>query len=239
MSDALIDGRRPVRQPSRTRTPAPSVRQPQFGEPGAQPCARCGRQHGRGAVRSGRGPAVGHRRRRNGSRAWHRRLPPSPWPRSQEQNWVQLTQSQFDPIRIDERLWIVPSWHDAPDPDAINIDSRPGHGLRHRLASHHAALPAVAVRSHVQPAAIRVLDYGTGSGILRHRRRQARRRQGGRRRYRRQRRSMAAHDNASTQRGQSQPAALPRSARRAVRPRRRQHPRPTRCACWRRCWRRA
>ena len=26
-----------------------------------------------------------------------------------EQNWVQLTQSQFDPIRISERLWIVPS----------------------------------------------------------------------------------------------------------------------------------
>src|SRR5512143_2476655 len=39
----------------------------------------------------------------------------------QEQNWVQLTQSQFEPIRIDERLWIVPSWHDAPDPGAINI----------------------------------------------------------------------------------------------------------------------
>ena len=28
-----------------------------------------------------------------------------------EQNWVQLTQSQFEPIRINERLWIVPSWH--------------------------------------------------------------------------------------------------------------------------------
>jgi ribosomal protein L11 methyltransferase len=33
-----------------------------------------------------------------------------------EQDWVRLTQSQFDPIRIDDRLWIVPSWHAAPDP---------------------------------------------------------------------------------------------------------------------------
>jgi len=38
-----------------------------------------------------------------------------------EQNWVQLTQSQFDPIRVSERLWIVPSWHEAPDPAAINL----------------------------------------------------------------------------------------------------------------------
>jgi ribosomal protein L11 methyltransferase len=43
-----------------------------------------------------------------------------------EQNWVQLTQSQFEPIRIDERLWIVPSWHDAPNRDAINIEMDPG-----------------------------------------------------------------------------------------------------------------
>ena len=41
-----------------------------------------------------------------------------------EQNWVQLTQSQFAPIRINERLWIVPSWHVAPDPAAINLDRK-------------------------------------------------------------------------------------------------------------------
>ncbi|MDR3220594.1 MAG: 50S ribosomal protein L11 methyltransferase, partial [Candidatus Accumulibacter sp.] len=34
----------------------------------------------------------------------------------EEQNWVQLTQSQFEPIRVSGRLWIVPSWHTAPDP---------------------------------------------------------------------------------------------------------------------------
>jgi len=34
---------------------------------------------------------------------------------------VRLTQSQFDPIRVNERLWIVPSWHVAPDPGAINL----------------------------------------------------------------------------------------------------------------------
>lgn len=43
-----------------------------------------------------------------------------------EQDWVRLTQSQFDPIHISDRLWIVPSWHDAPDPDAINLVVDPG-----------------------------------------------------------------------------------------------------------------
>jgi len=39
----------------------------------------------------------------------------------EEQNWVQLTQSQFDPIRVSDKLWIVPSWHETPAPDAINL----------------------------------------------------------------------------------------------------------------------
>ena len=37
----------------------------------------------------------------------------------EEQNWVRLTQSQFEPIRVSGRLWIVPSWHTAPDPEEI------------------------------------------------------------------------------------------------------------------------
>lgn len=32
----------------------------------------------------------------------------------EDQDWVRLTQSQFDPIRISDRLWITPSWHEAP-----------------------------------------------------------------------------------------------------------------------------
>src|ERR1051326_5731651 len=31
-----------------------------------------------------------------------------------EQDWVRLTQSQFDPIRISDRLWITPTWHESP-----------------------------------------------------------------------------------------------------------------------------
>ena len=41
-------------------------------------------------------------------------------------DWVRATQSQFDPIRISGRLWIVPSWHVAPDPSAVNLVLDPG-----------------------------------------------------------------------------------------------------------------
>src|SRR4051812_34776354 len=29
-----------------------------------------------------------------------------------EQDWVRLTQSQFEPIHIGKNIWVVPSWHD-------------------------------------------------------------------------------------------------------------------------------
>ena len=31
-----------------------------------------------------------------------------------EQDWVRLTQSQFDPVEITPTFWIVPTWHEPP-----------------------------------------------------------------------------------------------------------------------------
>ena len=38
----------------------------------------------------------------------------------QDQDWVKLTQSQFSPINIQDKLWIIPSWHKIQDNKAIN-----------------------------------------------------------------------------------------------------------------------
>lgn len=81
-----------------------------------------------------------------------------------EQDWVRLTQSQFDPIKISQRLWIIPTWHTAPDPDAINLILDPG--LAFGTGSHpttHLCLQWLERNIHGGEC---LLDYGCGSGIL-------------------------------------------------------------------------
>jgi ribosomal protein L11 methyltransferase len=81
-----------------------------------------------------------------------------------EQDWVRLTQSQFEPIRISARLWIVPSWHIAPDPAAINLELDPG--LAFGTGSHPTTRLCLEwLEQAIQPGTT-LLDYGCGSGIL-------------------------------------------------------------------------
>lgn len=82
----------------------------------------------------------------------------------EEQDWVRLTQSQFNPIQISPRLWIVPTWHHAPDPFAINLILDPG--LAFGTGSHPTTQLCLGwLDQHLQPGD-RVMDYGCGSGIL-------------------------------------------------------------------------
>ncbi len=81
-----------------------------------------------------------------------------------EQDWVRLTQSQFDPIRVNDRLWIVPSWHVAPDPDAINLVLDPG--LAFGTGSHPTTFLCLQWLTETLRGDETVLDYGCGSGIL-------------------------------------------------------------------------
>lgn len=81
-----------------------------------------------------------------------------------EQDWVRLTQSQFEPIPIGERIWVVPSWHDAPDPDALVLELDPG--LAFGTGSHPTTRLCMEwLEQSVKPGQS-VLDYGCGSGIL-------------------------------------------------------------------------
>ncbi|GAB3124779.1 50S ribosomal protein L11 methyltransferase [Bordetella tumbae] len=88
-------------------------------------------------------------------------------------DWVRLTQSQFGPIHIGERIWIVPSWHrddpavseaGAQTDDAIHIELDPG--LAFGTGSHPTTHLCLAWLEAELPAGATVLDYGCGSGIL-------------------------------------------------------------------------
>jgi ribosomal protein L11 methyltransferase len=82
----------------------------------------------------------------------------------EEQDWVRLTQDQFEPIRITDRLWIVPSWHAAPDAKAINLVLDPG--LAFGTGAHPTTFLCLQWLTGTIQGGETLLDYGCGSGIL-------------------------------------------------------------------------
>jgi len=86
-----------------------------------------------------------------------------------DQDWVSMTQNQFDPIAIGERIWIVPSWHQKPTaPEAICLAVDPG--LAFGTGSHPTTRLCLEWLEQYSKNPIcksqSVLDYGCGSGIL-------------------------------------------------------------------------
>jgi len=90
-----------------------------------------------------------------------------------DQDWVRLTQSQFGPIKVGDKIWIVPSWH-AEDPVLPVADSEPGGVVRIQLdpglafgtGSHPTTHLCLEWLASALPRGATVLDYGCGSGIL-------------------------------------------------------------------------
>jgi ribosomal protein L11 methyltransferase len=84
--------------------------------------------------------------------------------RLEDADWVAETQRQFEPIRAGERLWIVPTWHEPPRPDDVNIVLDPGAAFG--TGSHPTTRLCLAWLEKRVRAGDGVLDYGCGSGIL-------------------------------------------------------------------------
>src|SRR3954471_15186167 len=81
-----------------------------------------------------------------------------------DQDWVRLTQSQFEPVQITPTFWIVPTWHEPPAAaqQVIRLDP----GLAFGTGTHPTTRMCLRwIASHA-PQGQRVLDYGCGSGIL-------------------------------------------------------------------------
>ncbi|KAF1017753.1 MAG: 50S ribosomal protein L11 methyltransferase [Burkholderia sp.] len=83
-----------------------------------------------------------------------------------EQDWVRITQSQFDPISIGKRIWVVPSWHNVPDSDPDTLVLALDPGLAFGTGSHPTTRLCMEWLEQTVEAGQSVLDYGCGSGIL-------------------------------------------------------------------------
>jgi ribosomal protein L11 methyltransferase len=81
-----------------------------------------------------------------------------------EQDWVRLTQSQFEPVAITPEFWIVPTWHEPPAAakQVIRLDP----GLAFGTGTHPTTRMCLRWIAKHPPMDQRVLDYGCGSGIL-------------------------------------------------------------------------
>lgn len=81
-----------------------------------------------------------------------------------DQDWVRLTQSQFEPVEITPEFWIVPTWHEPPAGarQVIRLDP----GLAFGTGTHPTTRMCLRWIAGHAPQGQRVLDYGCGSGIL-------------------------------------------------------------------------
>jgi ribosomal protein L11 methyltransferase len=81
-----------------------------------------------------------------------------------EQDWVRLTQSQFEPVPITDTFWVVPSWHEPPAQADWVLRLDPG--LAFGTGTHPTTRMCLRWIAMHPPQGQRVLDYGCGSGIL-------------------------------------------------------------------------
>ena len=81
-----------------------------------------------------------------------------------DQEWERTWMDAYEPIKIDEKYWIVPKWMEAPEADAVNIKLDPG--LAFGTGNHASTFLCLQWLGKTDVKDKIVIDYGCGSGIL-------------------------------------------------------------------------
>ncbi len=82
----------------------------------------------------------------------------------EDQTWERAWMDDFAPMQFGERLWIIPSWSDAPDPQAVNLKLDPG--LAFGTGTHETTALCLQWLDQADLHGKTVLDFGCGSGVL-------------------------------------------------------------------------
>lgn len=82
----------------------------------------------------------------------------------EDQAWERAWMDDFSPMQFGERLWIIPSWSEAPDPAAVNLKLDPG--LAFGTGTHETTALCLQWLDGTDLHNKTVLDFGCGSGVL-------------------------------------------------------------------------
>jgi ribosomal protein L11 methyltransferase len=82
----------------------------------------------------------------------------------EDKDWEREWMSNFKPIQCGARLWIIPSWTEAPQASAVNLKLDPG--LAFGTGTHPTTYLCLEWLDQNIQGGESVLDYGCGSGIL-------------------------------------------------------------------------
>ncbi len=91
-------------------------------------------------------------------------LPPFKMEAVEDKDWERAWMDDFQPLCFGDRLWIVPSWHQPPQADAVNILLDPG--LAFGTGTHQTTALCLRWLDKADIQGKTVIDYGCGSGIL-------------------------------------------------------------------------
>jgi ribosomal protein L11 methyltransferase len=94
----------------------------------------------------------------------------SPWPGArwepaEDRDWVEVAQSQWEPVLVGSRFFLAPAWRSDPTPPGrLRLEMQPGQACGTGWGPA-TQLALEAMESRLRPG-MAVLDLGTGSGIL-------------------------------------------------------------------------
>ncbi|HZW03922.1 MAG TPA: 50S ribosomal protein L11 methyltransferase [Anaerolineaceae bacterium] len=114
------------------------------------------------------GPSLEESRQRLEEAFWHlgqiQPLPKPVYRPIEDQDWMESWKKYYHPIRIGQRLLVLPAWMENPDPGRVVVKIDPS--MAFGTGTHPTTqLCLELIESHT-PAGEPVIDVGCGSGIL-------------------------------------------------------------------------